>query len=191
MLEEPLILHPTVTSGWVSNYMRFFEPEYDDYVAKAVTATRKEVKCLKDEMSWPPQPSDLEPEKFKIPSKLNEFLTNLFTVKGENEISSRSAKIWHSLAQDIVYIVTSRRVKTPKVYYYQVSSKRLLKLQICLAFLGYFVSYSILNEIHAVNAYFIQKQQSDEVILPINTAKKAFKIYVGDNIDRNEETLPG
>ena len=44
---------------------------------------------------------------------------------------------------------------------------------------------------HSENAYFIQKQQSDEVILPINTAKEAFTIYVADNIDRNGETLTG
>ena len=44
------------------------------------------IKCLKDEMHWPPQPSDLEPEKFNR----------------------------HSVAQDIVYIATNGRVKTPK-----------------------------------------------------------------------------
>ena len=55
--------------------------------------------------------------------------------------------------------------------------------------LGHSVSYSILSEMHIQNAFFIQKQQSDGVILPINTAKEAFTIYVADNIDRNEETL--
>ena len=44
---------------------------------------------------------------------------------------------------------------------------------------------------HTENAYFIQKQQSDEVILPINTVKETFTIYVAYNIDRNEETLTG
>ena len=43
---------------------------------------------------------------------------------------------------------------------------------------------------HTENAYSIQKQHSDEVI-PINTAKEAFTIYVPDNIDWNEETLTG
>ena len=65
--------------------------------------------------AWPPQPSDLQSEKFKISSKVNEFLTCLLIVKGENETSSRSARLRHSLAQDIVYIVTSGRVKTPKL----------------------------------------------------------------------------
>ena len=42
--------------------MLFCEAEKDDYVAKAAAAVREEVKCLKDEMPWPPQPSNLEPE---------------------------------------------------------------------------------------------------------------------------------
>ena len=88
------------------------EPEKDDYVAKAAAAIRKVVQCLKD--AWPPQPSGLESEKFKIPSKANKFLTCLLIVKGENETSSRSARLRHSLAQDIVYIVTSGRVERPK-----------------------------------------------------------------------------
>ena len=41
------------------------------------------------------------------------------------------------------------------------------------------------------NAYLIRKQLSDEVMLPINTAKEAFTIYVADNIDQNKETLTG
>ena len=48
--------------------MQFCEPEKDDYVAKAAATKCVCVKCLKHEMPWPPQPSDLEPEKFRIPS---------------------------------------------------------------------------------------------------------------------------
>ena len=65
-------------------------------------------------MLWPPQPSDPEPKKFKVLSNLNGFLTCLLAVKGKNEISSRRTRLQHSLAQDIVYIVTGRRVKFPK-----------------------------------------------------------------------------
>ena len=55
--------------------MLFCQPEKDDYVTKAAAAIGKVFQCLKDEMPWPPQQSDLESEKFKIPSKVNEFLT--------------------------------------------------------------------------------------------------------------------
>ena len=57
--------------------------------------------------------------------------------------------------------------------------------------MGHGVLYSILSERHTENTYFIQKQQSDKVILPINTPKEEFTICVTDNIDRNEETLTG
>ena len=60
-----------------------------------------------------------------------------------------------------------------------------------LSSLTYGVSYSILSEMYTKNAYLIQKQQSDEVVLPINTAKEVFTIYVADDIDRNEESLTG
>ena len=93
MLEK--FLHPSVMS--VEQVITLFcEPEKDDYVPKATPAIRK------NEMTWPPQPSDYEQEKFKIPSKLNKLSTRLLTIKEENEISSRSARLRHSLSQDIV-----------------------------------------------------------------------------------------
>ena len=57
--------------------------------------------------------------------------------------------------------------------------------------MGHGVFYSILSERHTKNTYFIQKQQSNKVILSINTPKEEFAICVADNIDRNEETLTG
>ena len=44
---------------------------------------------------------------------------------------------------------------------------------------------------HTKSAYFFQTQQSDEAIMPINTAKEALMIYLADNIDQNEENLAG
>ena len=84
-----LFLHPTVMSV-EQVIMLVCELEKDDYVAKAAAAIRKVVQCLKD--VWPPQPSGLESEKFKIPSKANKFFTCLLIVTGENETSSRSAR---------------------------------------------------------------------------------------------------
>ena len=55
--------------------------------------------------------------------------------------------------------------------------------------MGHGVLYSIPSERHIENTYFIQKQQTDKVILPINTPKEEFIIYVADNIDRNEKAL--
>ena len=106
--------------------MLFCEMEKDDYVSKEPGTIREVVKCLKDKMPWSPQPSDLEPEKCKTPYKLNEFLTCLVTVQKENEIRSRSATLRYSLAQDIVYIVTSGRGKTPKSLLLQSVIKTLM-----------------------------------------------------------------
>ena len=72
---------------------------------------------MKDEMPWPPQPNDLNLDNYKMSKKkkLGEFLTTLITGKdNEDDISSRHARLRHSLAQDTVYIVTKGRIKTPK-----------------------------------------------------------------------------
>ena len=70
---------------------------------------------MKDEMPWPSQLNDLNPDNFKMPKKLGEFLTTLIASKDDEDgIRSRHARLRHSLAQDIVYIVTKGRIKTPK-----------------------------------------------------------------------------
>ena len=57
--------------------------------------------------------------------------------------------------------------------------------------LGHSVSYSILNEMYTENAYIVHDQQeNDDVILPLIIQKETFTIYVADNIDRKEKTLP-
>ena len=110
----------------------------------------------------PPQPSDPEPEKFKFLSNLNGFLTRLLAVKGENEISSRSTGLQHSLAQDIVYIVTSRRVKFPKGLLLTSVIKTFTNntdVMNILSLLGHVVSYSILSKMHTENASFKRNSQ--------------------------------
>ena len=44
---------------------------------------------------------------------------------------------------------------------------------------------------HTENAYHIQDQQLEDVILPLHSQRETFTIYVADNIDRTEETLSG
>ena len=89
---------------------------------------------------------------------------------------------------------TPERVKTPKILLLPSVIKILTNhTQIIniLNRLGNGVLYSILSEMHTKSAYFFQTQQSDEAIMPINTAKEALMIYLADNIDQNEETLAG
>ena len=150
---------------------------------------------MKDEMPWPPQPNDLNPDNFNMPKKLGEFLTTLITGKDDDDgISSRHARLRHSLAQGIVYIVTDGRIKTPKSVLLPSIIKQLMnntELINTIHRLGHGVSYYILTEMHTENAYSIQDHQQEDVILPLDCQKKAFTIYVADNIDRKEETLSG
>ena len=89
--------------------------EQSCYVAKTARFIHKEIKAMKDEMPWPSQLNDLNPDNFKMPKKLGEFLTTLIASKDDEDgISSRHARLRHSLAQDIVYIVTKGTIKTPK-----------------------------------------------------------------------------
>ena len=53
------------------------------------------------------------------------------------------------------------------------------------------MSYSVISEMHTENAFRIQEQQLDEIVIPEDTVKEKFTVYVADNIDRNEETLTG
>ena len=59
------------------------ENEEEKMISKVASIIRKEVKDLKDELPWPPQPTDLEPEKFNIPRCLNEFLTSFLGEKDD------------------------------------------------------------------------------------------------------------
>ena len=44
---------------------------------------------------------------------------------------------------------------------------------------------------HTENAHNIQDHQQEDVILPLDSRKEVFTIYVAANIDRKEETLSG
>ena len=85
------------------------------YTVKTAQAFHNEIKELKDGMPWPPQPNDLQPENFKMPKMLGEFLTVLITGRDcHDQMSIRKARLKHSIAQDIVYIVPNGKVKTPE-----------------------------------------------------------------------------
>ena len=111
---------------------------------------------MKDQMPWPPQSSNLEPEKFEMLPKLGQFLTCLMTgQENEEQINNRSATIRLSLAQDIVYNVTERRVKTPKSVLLPTVVNQLTnntEIINTLNKLGHGVSYSILPDMHTENA---------------------------------------
>ena len=163
---------------------------------KAAQAIHNEIKELKDGMPWPPQPNELQPENFKMPKMLGEFLNTMITGRDcDDQMSSRQARLKHSIAQDIVYIVSNCKVKTRKSLLLPSTMKQLTnntEIINIVPRLGHNVSYSILNEMQTENAYIVHDQQeSDDVILPLTSQKETFTIYVADNIERKEETLSG
>ena len=163
-------------------------------ISQVASIIRKEVKDLKDELPWPIQTPDLEPEKFNIPRYLNEFLTSLLGGKDDVAWSSRNTTINYSMGQDIVYNLNGGRVKTPKSVLLPSIIKTLTnntEIINLINRLRHGVSYSILSEMYTENALRIQEQQLDEIVMPEYTVKEKFTIYVADNIDRKEETLTG
>ena len=166
------------------------------YMVKAAECVRKEVKGIKDQMPWPPEPDDLKPEKFRISDRLRLFLTVLFSGSAEeNELSTRIARIRLAMAQDIVYILSNETVKTSRSILLPSTIKTLtnnIELINIINRLGHGIIYSILSELQTEYAYKVQDQQIDEnVIIPLDSRKEEFTIYVANNIDRREETLSG
>ena len=131
-------------------------------ISQVASIIRKEVKDLKDELPWPIQTPDLEPERFNIPRYLNEFLTSLLGGKDNVALSSRNATIKYSIAQDTVYNLNGGRVKTPKSVSLPSVIKTLtnnIEMINIINRLGHGVSHSILSEMHTENAFRIQDQQ--------------------------------
>ena len=78
--------------------------EEEKMISKVASIIQKEVKDLKDELSWPPQTADLKPEKFDIPQYLSKFLTSLLGGKDGVALSSQNVTIKYSIAQDMFII---------------------------------------------------------------------------------------
>ena len=160
-----------------------------NHVKAAAVLIWSEILKLQDTIPWPPQPEDLQTNKFKIPETLNELLSSIFN-EFENE-NSRKSRIIYSLAQDIIYSVRNGKVKTPKSILLPTMVKTLTnntEIISSLNRLGHGVSYSTLMESQTKNAYLLNEQQvSQECIIPKECRPEEFSIYVADNIDRNEE----
>ena len=116
----------------------------------------KRVWDLKNVLLWPPQPTDLQPEKFNIPWYLTDFLTSLLGGKNDVAVSSRNATIKYSMAQDIVYNMNGGKVKTPKSVLLPSVIKTLTnntEIINIINHLGHGVLYSILSDRWFVNQF--------------------------------------
>ena len=159
------------------------------FIRSTAKSVRKEIMQLQDSLLWPPQPKDLEPEKFTLPNKLNLIMKSLLNDKDEQ--SSRTNRFRYSLGQDIIYAATKGRVRTHKsilLPYVVKTFTNNTELINILNRLGYGVSYSLLMEAQTENAFQILDEQVSGCIIPKECQADTFSIYVADNIDRNEET---
>ena len=58
--------------------------------------------------------------------------------------------------------------------------------------LGHSISYTLLMESLTEHVYeIVETQLTNQCVIPKQVNKEEFKIFVADNIDRNEETLSG
>ena len=131
-----------------------------------------------------------------MPEGLETFLDVLYSGSNkEKELNPRTSRFKFSLAQNLVYTVTEGRVKTPKSILFPCTIKTLInntELVNVVNRLGYGVSYTALMELFTENAHKVYGEQLERpLVLPRDVLSEEFTIYVGDNIDRLEETLSG
>ena len=76
---------------------------------------REEIKSLKDTMPWPPCPSDLEVGQFLLSLHLGQLSNTILSGKTDcSDTGSKCLRLKQSFGQDIIYVVSSRKTKTPK-----------------------------------------------------------------------------
>ena len=167
--------------------------DYINLIRNRAKSIRKEIMQLQDSLPWPPQPKDLEPEKFTLPNKLNLMIKSLLNYKDEQP--SRTDRLRYSLGQDIIYAATKGRVRSsknilvPSMVKTHTNNTELINI---LNRLGHGVSYSLLMEAQTENAFqILDEQVVFGCIIPKECQPDTFSIYVADNIDRNKETLSG
>eukprot|EP00111_Clytia_hemisphaerica_P013096 TCONS_00038445-protein len=107
-----LFLYPSnITNEQI--FKELYKTQDDNQVIiNAAKIIRMEINSLKDDIPWPPQPEDLEPDAFKIPNQLGRFLLQLFGNKSHEDASNQSSRYQHSIAQDLIYTETAGRVKS-------------------------------------------------------------------------------
>ena len=147
------------------------------YTVNTAQAIHNEVNELKDEKPWPPQLNEIQSENFKMPKMIGGFLPTLITGKDcDDQMSSRQARVKHSITQDTVYIVSNSKFNTPKRLFLPSIIKQLTNNTEIINIvhrLDHSVPYSILNEMHTENAYIANDQQeNDDIILPSTREKK-------------------
>lgn len=165
---------------------------------KCALNIRTDIKKLKPNTSWPPQPDELNEEYIPAPPSLTKFLTILLTgdmQDTQNLSQSKAQRHVHSISQDCLFVVSGGRLKPPKHVMLPWAIKSLtgnVELIKMMNRLGHGISYSTLEEMDTSLCLEKQAIQADlGIVLPTNSYPRVPTNLAFDNIDRIEETLSG
>ena len=160
------------------------------------------IQSQSERISWPPQEKELQADNVVhcIPPLLDVFCSTLLTGKfNTDNISQRVFLKKNSIAQDIVFCASNRRIKTPKSTLFPCVVKALcnnMEITNLINTLGHGINYNLTREIdteYALNALNAHKER--RVLIPeeeeIKNAGNRTAIMVADNIDNLESTTTG
>ena len=147
-------------------------------------------------MSWPPCSDLAESAMTDVFKELNSFLQTLLTGKKQwpdEDCHPRVQRLMKSFAQDLMFGVNKRKIKSPKQillpYAVKTQTNNFELIQM-LNRCGHGIAYSQLEEINT--ALCLQKMASTiEIPLPDNIQPHVSTTLAWDNIDCLEETLSG
>ena len=171
--------------------------EQDKQVVSTATYIRNVIKADECQQPWPPHPSELDDNYVTIPHPLRLFLHCLLSGECDTTAgSSRTHRLVSSVAQDIIYKVTSGRVRPAKhvlLPWAVKSTTGNVELVKIMNRLGHGISYTKLEEIDTALCMtkLDTQKDGDGAILPTGTFPSVPTVLAFDNIDRLEETLSG
>lgn len=181
------------------------ESEPENNIVYQVYHASKKVRALlldvKQTMSWPPNPEDLESETNTVPDLLYNMLAWILTSEAEYSIDKRVANLpshvhrWVlSIGEDLVHCANRGRVKTPKHVLLPMAVKSLTgnaEVVTLLNRFGHGLSYSQIEELETAIAEQQITKQVNGVLLPSGCSPSVPAVFCWDNNDLQEETLSG
>ena len=136
-----------------------------------------------------------------VPPELYSFLQHIIDGVSDSNLSSNYAvsEASHrhilSVSQDLLYMVSKGRCKTPKHVGLAMAIKQLTgskTANIMLNRAGHCISYEDLERIDtAIAKDLVQRTENTGVIMPSNIQQGIFVHAAADNLDINEETIDG
>ena len=134
--------------------------------------------------------------EIRIPAELHNFLCLLITCKSQDSLDEINSKhvITHAVAQDIIYMTSTKRCKSPKHVALAIAIKNLTGSKMIINILnklGYCNFYDDVIRMQTAIANDIISKMSEWLFVPANIFAGSFLHAAADNIDINEEIKSG